>query len=134
MVNLKSNKSVAIFLVVVTIIVVLVLATFLLNVMTNQSRLTHHQISRIQAFYACKAGINYTLDKLRLGTSTGGWNTASCPSPGGCTYTDSDFPSSISSKQVVITIIPSGQPGCLTPPAGSIACISASTTYTYTSS
>jgi hypothetical protein len=134
MTNLKLNRSVAIFFVVVTIVVVLILATFILSTMTNQSRLTHHQISRIQAFYACKAGINYAVDKLRLGSATGGWNTSSCPSPGGCTYSDTDFPSSISGRQVVITIIPSGQPGCLTPPTGSIACINVSATYTYSAS
>lgn len=45
--------------------VVATLSTVILRIILTQSRLTHHQVSRIQAQYAAKAGIVYALNKLR---------------------------------------------------------------------
>lgn len=45
--------------------VVSVLATVILRIISNQSRLTHHRVSRIQSQYAAKAAVIYALDKLR---------------------------------------------------------------------
>ena len=41
------------------------LSTVILRIILTQSRLTHHQVSRIQAQYAAKAGVVYALNKLR---------------------------------------------------------------------
>ncbi|MDD5252860.1 MAG: hypothetical protein WC416_00960 [Candidatus Omnitrophota bacterium] len=61
----SSRKGVILFIVLGTIIVVLTLSTVILRIMLSQTRLTHHQVSRIQAQYAAKAGINYALEMLR---------------------------------------------------------------------
>ena len=61
----RNNTGVILFVVIGVILVVGVLANVLLRIISNQSRLTHHQVSRIQAQYAAKAGVVYALDKLR---------------------------------------------------------------------
>lgn len=61
----RKRKGVLLFIVLATIILVAILSIVILRIMLSQSRLTHHQISRIQGQYAAKAGINYALDKLR---------------------------------------------------------------------
>lgn len=62
-----NKKGVILFIVIGIIMVVSVLATVMLRIISSQSRLTHHQVSRIQAQYAAKAGVLYALDKLRRG-------------------------------------------------------------------
>jgi Tfp pilus assembly protein PilX len=65
----KNPESGVILLVVVSVIlVVVILSGVVLTIVNNQSRLTNHQVSRIRAFYAGKGIMNYTLEKLRLGT------------------------------------------------------------------
>jgi hypothetical protein len=107
--------------------VVVVLSSVILYLVSSQSRLTHHQVSRIQAYYASLAGINYARERLRINT----WTTASCPPPDGCTLSDSNFPNSIQNRQVTIVIRTPGSAGCVNPP-GNSACISATAIYTYT--
>jgi Tfp pilus assembly protein PilX len=128
MINYKVlKKGIALFVTIITIMVVLVLAGVILNIVSTQSRLTHHQVSRIQAYYAGMAGINYAYEQLRLAN----WNTNSCPAPAGCSLpVDTAFPNSII-QPINIIIRPAGSAGCINPPSGS-ACISVTTTYTYT--
>ena len=64
----RGRKGVALFIVLGIIMVVIVVATVILRVMSNQARLTHHQVSRIRAYYADKAGMNLVFYKLRAGT------------------------------------------------------------------
>jgi len=52
-------------MVLVIILVVIALAQGVLSIILNQSRLTHHNVSRIGAYYAAMAGVNYALDRLR---------------------------------------------------------------------
>ena len=61
----SNRKGVILFIVLGTIIVVATLSTVILRIILSQTRLTHHQVSRIQAQYAAKAGINYALEMLR---------------------------------------------------------------------
>ena len=61
----RNRKGMLLFIVLGVIIVVTTLSTVILRIILTQSRLTHHQVSRIQSQYAAKAGINYALDKLR---------------------------------------------------------------------
>jgi len=65
-----NNKGIALFIVIGIIMLVVVLAAVVLRVTATQSRLTHHQIERIRAYYADKAGMNLAFYKLR----TGAWS------------------------------------------------------------
>jgi len=67
MTKFASNKGIALLTVLVVLLVVVALAVGILNITLNQSRLTHHKVSRIQAYYATTAGVNFALDKLRRG-------------------------------------------------------------------
>ena len=65
---MKNNKKGAIlFIVLAVIILVVILSGVILSIISSQSRLTHHQVSRIKAYYAGKGMMNYTLEKLRTG-------------------------------------------------------------------
>jgi Tfp pilus assembly protein PilX len=106
----RSKKGVILFIVVGVIMVVAILATVMLRVIANQSRLTHHQISRIQAQYAARAGVIYALDKLRRNddascVSAGGWTMRSSGSAA-CDVIEPDLPNSV--LDVVITVGASG--------------------------
>ena len=90
----SSEKGVAMLIVIGTLMVVMILANVILQIMSNQSRLTHHQLSRIQAYYAGMAGINYALEKLRQNDAA--WTVA-----GNHVITE-NFPSSIASVTVSV--------------------------------
>ena len=53
------------YVVLAILLVVVVLASVILNIMMNQSRHTRHQVSRIKAYYAGQACMVYTLEMLR---------------------------------------------------------------------
>ena len=123
-----KKKGVVLLVVLGMLLVVVSLVTVILSLILSHARLTHHQTSRIQAYYAAMAGINYGLEKLRLGndpnwpattTYTRYLCRSGCSGPGD--DNDWDIPSSI--QQVVITV---GTPISGTRP------ISAKAIYTYT--
>lgn len=134
-----NKKGIVLFMVLATIFIVILLANILINIITSRSRLTHHQVSRIQAYYASMAGINYALENLRTGAA--GW-----PLPAAGTFyiqtlTESNFPASV--QGVTIAVASTGTtaliggipvPGCdpCTPPVGVNTCICTTSTYTYT--
>lgn len=132
----QSKRGAILFIVLGIILVAATLATVMLRVVANQSRLTHHQVSRIQAQYAAKAGAIYALDKLRRGD----WAFSpvnSCPTPGGCVWQDLDFPSSVKDQQFRVVFCPSGQicPPALnpcSPPLGYDFCINSTVDFSYT--
>jgi len=62
---MTGNKGIVLFMVLGTILVIVILANVILGIITNQSRITHHQVSRIQAFYAAQAGVNYAREMIR---------------------------------------------------------------------
>lgn len=66
----RKRKGIALFIVLGIIMVVVALTTVILRVTSTQSRLTHHQIERIRAYYADKAGMNLAFYKLRTGDWT----------------------------------------------------------------
>jgi hypothetical protein len=122
-----NKKSVALFIVLVTLFLVIVLARVLLSIFLSHGRLTHHQISRIQAYYASMAGVNYAYESLR----TGVW---SIPASGvsyswrlcnGCTGANEINEPLLPNSVADVVIIVTGQAG--TPSAS----ISATSTYTY---
>ena len=85
---INNDKGIILLMVLLVIFVVVALANVILMQITSQSRLTHHQVSRIQAYYAAQAGMNYALENLRNG-NTG--NFSLCNSAA-CTYNDPDIP------------------------------------------
>jgi Tfp pilus assembly protein PilX len=138
-----ASRGVALLVVIVTILVLVILANIIINYMLSQSRLTHHNVSRIQAYYASMAGVNLAYDKLRRN------NDAAWPRPAaaasyvrciervandcvavavtncGTPLVDPAFP--ISVRCIVITV--SGAGGDCNPPAGSTYCINSQTHY-----
>lgn len=126
-----NKKGTALLMVLATLLVVVALANVILLIISSQSRLTHHQISRIQAYYAAQAGMNYALEQLR----TGSWTAGSCPSPAGCNLpNDPSFSANIT-QPVIIIFCPSGvycaslTTPC-TPPTGIDFCIDVKVDYT----
>ncbi|MCX5710326.1 MAG: hypothetical protein NT088_06385 [Candidatus Omnitrophica bacterium] len=82
---MKNNKGIVLFIVLGTILVIIVLANILLGLITSQSRITHHQVSRIQAFYAAQAGLNYAREMLRIDNPN--WK----PSPDDAAHTVTNY-------------------------------------------
>jgi len=126
----KNKKGVILIIVIGTIIVIATLSTVILRIILSQSRLTHHQISRIQSQYAAKAGINYALEKLRKNDDTN-WpatgeytitmyrSGASAPN-----FNEPDLPSSIDRVEITVYAPGTGTSGTRK--------ISAKAFYTYT--
>ena len=130
-----NKKGVVLVMALMTLLVVLILANIILAIILSQSRLTHHQVSRIRAYYAALAGINYTIERLR--TNTPGWEPPAsgsinrktiCPAASGCDVPNSGLP-----YTVIVTIWPEGSD----PPTSAhllagVAPITATVDYTYT--
>ena len=125
----KHNKKGAIlFIAIGVIMVVSFLAVVVLRIVSNQASLTSHQVNRIQAQYAAKAGMVYALDQLRRGVWTfpaDCTNLSPCPIPG-------NFPQSVQSVQVIFC--PRGGPctGSRTPcnpPTGYNFCVNSYANY-----
>ena len=123
-----KNKGVALFVVLATVFVVVVLANIALNVMVSQSRFTHHKVGRIQAYYAAWAAINYANEMLR--TNTWDASAGDCAAPVGCDLPpDLNFPGPIQ-QPIKIFLAPSGTPNCpaaTNPP--DVTCISVQVQY-----
>ncbi|MCX5697276.1 MAG: hypothetical protein NTU54_04840 [Candidatus Omnitrophica bacterium] len=103
----NRDKATALFLVLAILFVVVALANMILSFMHSQSRFTHHEVSRIQAYYAAQAAMNYALEKLR----TGGWKAGEnctevspCHAPGDIPldYNNTFYPPSINYINVTI--------------------------------
>ncbi len=92
----QRNRGVVILIVLVTLMVVTALSQVVLTIILNQARITHHQVSRIQAYYATLAAMNLARESLRLGLWTTGTYTLG---PSGCTINDANIP-----HRVTITI------------------------------
>lgn len=118
------KKGIAILLVLLVILIIVLLANIILVLISSHYRFTQHQVTRIQAYYAGWAGVNYAMEKIRDGNYTVG---VSCLPPGGCSLTDLDFPNTVT--YVGIYIIPVGGVGCEFSPGGSQACLKVRTSY-----
>ena len=113
------KRGVVLFIVLGTLLVVVSLATVILSLILSHARLTYHQTTRIQAYYAALAGMNLAREKLRTGTwTTGTYHLckSGCSSPD---VNDSDIP-----YDVTITIN--------APDSNGIRPLSLTATYTYT--
>jgi len=144
------KKGTALFIVLAVLLIVVVLANVILSIVSSHSRSTHHQTSRIQAYYAAQAGMVYAMEKLRTGAwkanAMGGAAKYACLAPSTATtdcidsgVTPTLFVSPESSYlvkpfdpdipfKIQITIIP---PDGSTKPSGKSATLKIKTDYTY---
>jgi len=113
---MMNKKGVVLIIVLTTVLIAAILANVILGFILSHYRFTHHQSSRIQAYYASLAGMNLAQEKLRTGAWTTGTYTL-CSS--GCTVNDPDM-----RYKVTITISAPGANGLRT--------LGLKTTYTYT--
>jgi len=112
-------------MVLATIMVVVLLANIMLVIVTSHSRLTQHQLGRIQAYYAGQAAMHYALEMVRLGSPPNGWGTGTHFLPN-----EPNFPAIID-QPIRIIVTPAGNPGCASPPAPANGyCIDVNVTYT----
>lgn len=70
----SNRKGVALLLTIGMLLMAVILANVVLTLMLSHSRLTQHQVGRIQAYYAGMAGVNMAIDNL-INNPTG-WNAA----------------------------------------------------------
>lgn len=135
---ITNKKGVVLVIVLGTILVTALLANAVIHLISSQSRLTHHQLSRIQAYYATKAAVTYAQEQLRAGAWVAGTN---CTVASPCNAANvglnlaADFrPASVTGISLVITPAQgtnNTQP-CYRNPLDTKACISCTSTYTYT--
>ena len=64
-----NSRGVTLVLLLSFILAVIVMANVALLILASQTKLSFHQVSRIQAYYAAQAGINYALERLRVNDS-----------------------------------------------------------------
>jgi len=112
--NALNKKGIMLYLVLSSLLVVIILANILLNVILSQARFTKHKLSRIQAYYASMAGVNYAFEKLRLGndpqwSSTTAFTRTLCRS--GCDINDPQLPGSIQRVDIQVGALSSGMDG-----------------------
>jgi len=126
-----KKKGVVLLIVLGMLLVVASLTTVILSLILSHSRLTHHQTSRIQAYYASQAGIIYALEKLRTGDTN--WIPSPDTSPNtrtrtlcrsGCDVNEPDLPNPIQQVAIVIEAAGTGISGTRR--------LKATATYTYT--
>ena len=131
---LKKEKGIILFIVLGTILLAVLLANAILSIVSSHSRLTQHQVSRIQAYYAAQAGVNLAMYHLRKGDDPS-WIPAVSP-PGlitktmcssGCDVVEQEMSPSI--KQVSIKIARLGYSSCSSTPNSMPYCVSATTDY-----
>ncbi|MDD5059785.1 MAG: hypothetical protein PHY35_01530 [Candidatus Omnitrophica bacterium] len=106
-----NKKGSILFIAIGVIMVVAVLSTAMLRIVSNQARLTHHQVSRIQNIYAIKAAIVYATDKLRrnddpLWPATGPNYVRTMCRDSSCNIVEADLPPSV--ERIDITVFPPG--------------------------
>ena len=105
----RDRRGMLVFMVIGIIMVVVIFSMIALRIVANHSRLNYHQVSRIQALYAAKAGVIYALDKLRknddsLWPACGNYQKTMCRS--GCNINEYSLPTAI--QYAVISV---GDPG-----------------------
>lgn len=110
--NMNNKKGVVLYFVLGVLFVVVLLANIVLNFVSSQSRLTSHQVKRVQAYYAAQAGVNYATEQLRLGNYTSGgtlkicgpnYSTTHSALCSGANFTEASFPSSINYVDIFVS-------------------------------
>jgi Tfp pilus assembly protein PilX len=95
----------ALYLVLAVLIVVVLVAGMFLNLVLSQTRLTHHQVTRTQAYFAARMGMNYAIEMLSRNDTewppTGTYNRTICKTAG-CNKTEPDLPDSIRNVTIFV--------------------------------
>ncbi|MDD5432931.1 MAG: hypothetical protein PHO70_08135 [Candidatus Omnitrophica bacterium] len=136
----RNDRGVILFIVLGTILVVVFLANAILALISNQTRFTHHQVSRIQGYYASWAGINYAYEMLSNGglaipTVNNPRIITMCAPGGGCTINENfdnnaaGTRTAVQSVRITIANINDAICGNPPPPAGAQACIRSTADY-----
>ena len=134
----KKRKGFILVVVLLIILVSVLLGIGVIRLITSQATLTQHQIVRIQAYYASKAAINYTLEQLRTGALVAGTD---CTPAAPCNATQvglnlsTDFrPAGITSLSLVITPAQNtvAVASCYRNPLDTRACVSCTASYQVT--
>ncbi len=129
MIKVENNKKgIILFIVLGTILIVTILANVIIGIMLSQSRLTHHQVSRIQAYYAAWGGVNLAYEKMRTGDPN--WIVGTTHRPADPDWNDSNWPTAVRQDGFVVNIVSAGGPQCTPTPSGVQACIIATVDYT----
>ncbi|HNX80676.1 MAG TPA: hypothetical protein PKL77_00820 [Candidatus Omnitrophota bacterium] len=130
----NRKKGIALFMVLMTILIVSLLANIVLNMMLGQGRSSRHQISRTQAYYAGLAAMNWARANLQSGRLTYA-PVNSCPNNVPCVFVDPNgaLPPSINNVRVIFCPANAncqGDRNTCRPPNGIDFCIQAITDYT----
>jgi Tfp pilus assembly protein PilX len=64
---MRNRRGVVLLIVLATVLVGVIITAAMLGIVSNQSRLTHHHVSRIKAYYAATGIMNYVIEQLRKG-------------------------------------------------------------------
>lgn len=134
----RQDKGMVMLMVLGTLFIVILLANIIIGIMSSQQRLTRHQVSRTQAYYAAFAGMNYAMDMMRPGRVAPWVAGSDCTQASPCTLTFAagDFtPANILTGNSVTIIIYAPQASnpanpCYTPP-GNSNCIKVTADYAY---
>lgn len=97
--RLCTKEGTALIFLLATIIMVFVLSGVMASLVLNQTRFSHHEISRVRAYYVALAAMNLARDNLRTGVWTGGGSTYTLCNDISCDAYDYDMP-----YQATITI------------------------------
>ncbi len=108
----EKQSGIALLLVLSVLAFVIILAKTFLILIENQSELTHHRVSRIQAYYAGRLGMQYAMEMIGKNPNWPG--TASntftiCRS--GCNKLEPDLPLSINNITIFVGAPNSGIQG-----------------------
>jgi Tfp pilus assembly protein PilX len=101
---MHNRSGMALYIVLSVLIVVSLVAGMFLNLILSQSTLTKHQVSRTQAYFAGRMGMNYAIEMLRQNDSN--WNSplsfnrTICRA--GCTKNEPDLPAAINNITIFV--------------------------------
>ena len=70
---MSDYKGVALVTVLFFVLIFTLIAGALLGLMTNQVRITEHQIRRIKAYYTAQAGLWHAMEERRRGSTETMW-------------------------------------------------------------
>jgi Tfp pilus assembly protein PilX len=65
---MRNNKGIILTLTIISVLVLLIIATISINLATNQARITENQLGRVKAYYTAEGIIVQALEELRKGT------------------------------------------------------------------
>ena len=110
---LNNRKGMALYLVLAVLVVTAIVAGMFLNLILSNSRLTHHTVSRSQAYFAAKLGMNYAIEMLSHNEP--GWTDATAfdrticrPDRGPCDKEEPDLPAAINNITIHVGALGTG--------------------------